>query len=97
GGRYSGAPRHVALHQGAHGVDTPGAVRGATSGRGLIHQDLLAQVITPALLHAGDNVGALPVDEIGTQESVVYKCLRKARASGRLSNGGLGPTNARSF
>ncbi|CAB1106918.1 unnamed protein product [Ectocarpus sp. CCAP 1310/34] len=35
--------------------------------------------------------------QIGTLESVVCKCTRKARAWGRLSNGGYSSTNAKAF
>ncbi|CAB1106873.1 unnamed protein product [Ectocarpus sp. CCAP 1310/34] len=35
--------------------------------------------------------------QIGSLESVVCKCTRKARAWGRLSNGGYSSTNAKAF
>ncbi|CAN0516301.1 unnamed protein product, partial [Ectocarpus sp. 12 AP-2014] len=70
---------------------------GQLLGEERLHEDFLAQVITPALLHAANDIAALPVVEIGTHESVVCKCGRKARAWGRLSNGGFSSTNARAF
>ncbi|CAN0039857.1 unnamed protein product [Ectocarpus sp. 4 AP-2014] len=59
-----------------------------------LHEDF---VVTPALLHAANDIAALPVNEIGTHESIVCRCTRKARAWGRLSNGGYSTTNARAY
>ncbi|CAB1109855.1 unnamed protein product [Ectocarpus sp. CCAP 1310/34] len=56
-----------------------------------------SSVVTPALLHAAKDIAALPVAEIGSLESVVCKCTRKARAWARLSNGGYSSTNAKAF
>ncbi|CAM9553261.1 unnamed protein product [Ectocarpus fasciculatus] len=47
------------------------------------HEDFVAHVIvcrTPALLHAANDIAALPVNETGTHESIVCKVTRKARA-----------------
>ncbi|CAM9792190.1 unnamed protein product [Ectocarpus sp. 12 AP-2014] len=62
-----------------------------------LHEDFVAQVVTPALLHAANDIAAHPVNEIGKHESIVCKCTRKARAWGRLSNGGYSTTNARAY
>ncbi|CAM9877502.1 unnamed protein product [Ectocarpus sp. 8 AP-2014] len=70
-------------------------------GEDQLHEDFVAQVVhqvvTPALLHAANDIAAHPVNEIGKHESIVCKCTRKARAWGRLSNGGYSTTNARAY
>ncbi|CAM9861541.1 unnamed protein product [Ectocarpus sp. 4 AP-2014] len=45
-----------------------------------LYEDFLAQVATPALLHAANDIAALPVNEIGTHETIVCKVTRKARS-----------------
>ncbi|CAM9884965.1 unnamed protein product, partial [Ectocarpus fasciculatus] len=55
------------------------------------------QVVTPALLHAANDIAALPINGSGTHGSIVCKCTRNARVWGRLSNGGYSTTNARAY
>ncbi|CAN0009077.1 unnamed protein product [Ectocarpus sp. 6 AP-2014] len=62
-----------------------------------LHEDFVAQVVTSALLHTANNIAAHPVNEVGKHESIVCKCTRKARACGRLCNGGFSTTNARAY
>ncbi|CAM9818341.1 unnamed protein product [Ectocarpus fasciculatus] len=62
-----------------------------------LHDDFLAQVATPALLHAANDIAALPINEIGTHETIICKVTRKARAWSALKNGGYGSANARAF
>ncbi|CAM9198523.1 unnamed protein product [Ectocarpus sp. 13 AM-2016] len=64
-------------------------------GEDRLHEDFVAQVVTPSLLHVANDIAAHPLNEIGKHESIVWKCTRKERAWGRLSNGGYSTTNAR--
>ncbi|CAN0284161.1 unnamed protein product, partial [Ectocarpus sp. 13 AM-2016] len=66
-------------------------------GEDRLYEDFVAQVVTPAQLHAANDTAAHPVNEIGKHGSIVCKCTRKARAWGRLCNGGHSTTNATAY
>ncbi|CAN0466224.1 unnamed protein product [Ectocarpus sp. 12 AP-2014] len=53
-------------------------------GEDRLHEDFVAWAVTPALLHAPNDIAALPINGTGTHESIACKCTRKARAWGRL-------------
>ncbi|CAB1105788.1 unnamed protein product [Ectocarpus sp. CCAP 1310/34] len=82
----------------AHQASTRKAITlGYLLGPERLKEDFLGQVVTPALLHAANDIAALPVNEIGTHETIVCKVTRKSRAWIKLSAGGFGSANARAF